>query len=61
MLIILLFVSYLEIFYIDNSENIKTDRCAAYELTQLSRQRVQMEDNPAYQETGHYATINDSF
>ena len=32
--------------------NIKLVKCGAYEVVQLSKQRVTMKDNPAYGEVG---------
>ena len=39
--------------------DIKTDKCAAYEIIALKQQKVIMNENPAYEEIGHYA--NDQF
>ena len=35
-----------------NNENIELQKCEAYEVVKLSRQRVTMNDNPAYGEIG---------
>ena len=37
--------------------DIKTDTCAAYEVITLSKQKVVMRENPAYEEIGRYYTI----
>ena len=34
---------------------IKTDKCAAYEIVALGRQKVIMNENPAYEDIGRYA------
>ena len=42
----------------DNKINkeIKTHQCTAYEVTSLARQKVCMENNPAYEDTRLYSS-----
>ena len=42
----------------DGATEIKTDKCAAYEVVALKQRKVIMKENPAYEEISHYATIN---
>ena len=35
--------------------DIKMDQCAAYEIIGIGRQKVIMNENPAYEEIGRYA------
>ena len=34
--------------------DLELHKCSAYEIVKLSRQRVEMETNPAYGEIGHF-------
>lgn len=38
--------------------DMKTDKCVAYEVITLKQQKVEMKENPAYEEISHYATIS---
>ena len=40
----------------NTNEEIETNRCAAYEFTSLSRQKVLLESNPAYEQIECYST-----
>ena len=35
--------------------DLELQKCSAYEIVQLSRQNVKMEDNPAYGEVGQFS------
>ena len=37
---------------VSDDNDIKLEKCGAYEVVQLSRQRVTMNENPAYGEIG---------
>ena len=37
---------------------MKTDKCEAYEVIALKQKKVEMKENPAYEEISHYTTIN---
>ena len=43
---------YLFIRVDSNNVDIELQKCGAYEVVKLSRQRVTMNDNPAYEEIG---------
>ena len=34
--------------------DLELQKCSAYEIVQLSQQKVKMEDNPAYGEVGQF-------
>ena len=38
----------------ETEADLELHKCGAYEIVKLSRQRVEMETNPAYGEVGHF-------
>ena len=39
-----------------DTQNVELQRCEAYEIVKLSKQKVTMETNPAYGEIGQFGT-----